>query len=68
MELMGTHWEQRGKWKTLLAPPSTQKKNNWGTGMHDTPSHWLHVLFILKTIGHLFLASNISLFKIMGIY
>jgi len=34
--------------------------------MHDTPSHWLHVLFILKTIGHLFLTLTISLSKSMG--
>jgi len=42
--VMGTLWE----------PQKLEKKESDATSVHVVPSHWLHVTFIFKMIGHHF--------------
>jgi hypothetical protein len=55
----GTHWElegNKGKMKKKPSPthPKLKRKNIKALRVHAEPSHWLHEIFISKTVCHHF--------------
>jgi hypothetical protein len=52
--MQGRDWTRKKNKRQLPPPPSPKRKDQGPSWVHAEPSHWLHEIFISKTVRHYF--------------